>query len=151
MYLFFVFFQKYVSGSTATWGSSCRTDTLGSSAVGYTPVTGYVYTPDQTEAWLENAVATVGPVPMAFIVVNSLWSYSSGIYYDADCTWSSANYAGFHAVVVVGYGTDPTLGGDYWIVRNSWGTGWGDKGYIKFARNRGNLCELASYAQYPTL
>jgi len=38
-----------------------------------------------------------------------------------------------HAVVLMGYGTDPT-GGDYWLVRNSWAATWGEKGYIRVAR-----------------
>ena len=37
-----------------------------------------------------------------------------------------------HAVQLVGYGTDG--GVDYWLVRNSWGTGWGEEGYIRIKR-----------------
>ena len=48
------------------------------------------------------------------------------------------------AVVVVGYGTDATLG-DYWIVRNTWGATWGDAGHIKMKRNV-NLCGIREYA-----
>jgi C1A family cysteine protease len=123
---------------------------LGSTAVGYTPVKGYVQTPTGTEAWLQNAVATIGPVTIGYDVVTSFYYYESGVYYDPDCSESSVNYDGGHAVVVVGYGTDPALG-DYWIMRNSWGTGWGQAGYFLMARNRGNLCGLANSATYPTI
>ena len=123
---------------------------MGTTAVGYTPVKGYVQTPTGTEAWLQNAVATIGPVTIGYDVVESFYYYSSGVYYDPDCSSSSVNYQGGHAVVVVGYGTDPTLG-DYWIMRNSWGTGWGQAGHFLMARNRGNICGLATKATYPTI
>ena len=123
---------------------------MGSAAIGYTPVVGYVQSPTGTEAWLQTTVTNVGPTTIAIVVVNSFFSYSSGVYYDADCFDTSANFAGYHAIVVVGYGTDATLG-DYWIVRNSWGTSWGETGYIRMARNKGNLCGLATYATYPTV
>lgn len=55
-----------------------------------------------------------------------------------------------HAVVAVGYGTENEK--DYWIVRNSWGSNWGENGYIRMARNIDKptgLCGIAMVASYP--
>ena len=41
---------------------------------------------------------------------------------------------GDHAVVAVGWGTDESIGEDYWIIKNSWGAEWGEDGYIKIKR-----------------
>ena len=40
-----------------------------------------------------------------------------------------------HGVLLVGYGTDEASGLDYWLIKNSWNTTWGDKGYFKILRS----------------
>jgi len=69
-------------------------------------------------------------------------NYKSGIY-TVGC--SSAPEAADHAVVVVGYGTS-TAGVPYWIIRNSWGTTWGDKGYMLMDRRKANMCGISNQA-----
>ena len=53
-----------------------------------------------------------------------------------------------HAVLAVGYGTEN--GKDYWLIKNSWSTYWGDNGYVKIAR-KNNICGVATAASYPIL
>lgn len=75
---------------------------------------------------LLQTLATEGPVSIS--VDATTWSfYSGGILNFKDCG-STIN----HAVVAVGYGEEN--GKKYWIVRNSWGSGWGENGYIRIAR-----------------
>jgi len=57
---------------------------------------------------------------------NVFQSYRSGIFNSTKCGTSLD-----HATNVVGWGS--SAGTDYWIMRNSWGTSWGEKGYMRLA------------------
>ncbi|RWS29088.1 cathepsin L1-like protein [Leptotrombidium deliense] len=104
----------------------------------------YVNLPKGDEKALQVAVATVGPISVAIDASHaSFQSYKSGVYFEKSCsTWRLD-----HGVTVVGYGTEGNT--DYWLVKNSWNTTWGDEGYIKMARNQNNNCGIASSATYP--
>uniref|UniRef100_A0A8C9RDU9 Cathepsin K-like n=1 Tax=Scleropages formosus TaxID=113540 RepID=A0A8C9RDU9_SCLFO len=103
----------------------------------------YRVLPQGDEKALKKAVATVGPVSVSiYSKLPSFRFYKRGIYHDPKCTLKPS-----HAVLVVGYGTK--RGKDYWLVKNSWGTGWGKNGYVRMARNKKNLCGIANRPIYP--
>lgn len=99
-----------------------------------------------SEKQLQSAVSTVGPISAAMDADHSSFQfYHSGVYDESDCSRTDLN----HGVLVVGYGT--LDGKDYWLVKNSWGTDWGVKGYIMMSRNKNNQCGIASLASYPLM
>ncbi|KAF4687652.1 hypothetical protein FOZ60_003622 [Perkinsus olseni] len=94
-----------------------------------------------TDAALMAAVAKA-PVSVVVNINNDFWSYKSGVF-SGGCTGPLF----VHAVVVVGYGSKD--GDDYYIIRNSWGTAWGQKGYM-YAK-RGDQCSILNYMCVATL
>lgn len=90
--------------------------------------------PNSQEAVLE-ALQT-GPLTIS-VWATPMQFYSRGIF--SGCDYSK-NMAINHAVQLVGYGTE--AGKDYWIVRNSWGANWGEKGYIRLLREKEPKCGL---------
>lgn len=90
------------------------------------------YPMDGEESYLKNILKEVGPVSIA-VAAGDWLSYTGGIM--TDCTSPSVN----HAVLLVGYGTEG--GVNYWKVKNSWGTSFGEQGYIRLQRGT-NQCQL---------
>uniref|UniRef100_A0ACD5V0D0 Uncharacterized protein n=1 Tax=Avena sativa TaxID=4498 RepID=A0ACD5V0D0_AVESA len=76
-----------------------------------------------------------------------LQNWKSGIY-KGPCTTKQN-----HAVVLVGYGVSNT-GEEYWIIKNSWGAGWGQKGFFFMRRGADGaegLCGVAVWGTYPLM
>jgi C1A family cysteine protease len=102
-----------------------------------------------TASTLKNAVYTYGPIVVAMNVYSDFYAYRSGIY-----THTTGTYEGGHAILVVGYADEASSpGGGYFIVKNSWGTGWGEPfgtdagGYFRIGYSElTSPVQFASYA-----
>ncbi|KAG2311078.1 hypothetical protein Bca4012_025535 [Brassica carinata] len=95
---------------------------------------------------LKHAVGLVRPVSIAFQVIHSFRLYESGVYSDSNCKNTPTDVN--HAVLAVGYGIEK--GVPYWLIKNSWGASWGDKGYFKMEMGK-NMCGIATCASYPVV
>ena len=93
--------------------------------------------------------AALAQQPLAVLVeadTRVFQSYTSGVLDSTACGTSLD-----HAVLAVGYGTDSDSGLDYWLVKNSWATTWGDNGFIKLARVDGDgICGVQMGPSFPT-
>jgi C1A family cysteine protease len=86
----------------------------------------------QDEEEIKQMLFSTGPLSVA-LNADTLQFYNNGII-DIDARRCDPD-AIDHAVTLVGYGTEK--GKDFWIVRNSWGSNWGEKGYFRIARGKG--------------
>lgn len=129
----------YVSGTTKNAGTchSCTPAVTMSGCADVKP---------NNQLALKEAVA-MGPVSIAIEADTRYFqSYSGGILTSTSCGTTLD-----HGVLIVGYGSEN--GQKYWIVKNSWGPNWGEKGYVRIARsdstNDPGICGIAMEPSFP--
>lgn len=106
-------------------------------------ISGFQDLPSGDENALANAVANQ-PVSVGVDGGSSPFQFYQGGIYDGDGCGTDMN----HAVTAIGYGADDQ-GSQYWILKNSWGTGWGQNGFMQLQMGVG-ACGISTMASYPT-
>jgi C1A family cysteine protease len=95
---------------------------------------------------LKHAVS-IGPVSVAIEADTRTFQLYTGGVLTSDSCGTNLD----HGVLIVGYGTESNT--EFWLVKNSWGTSWGDHGYIKIQRsdstNDPGVCGIAMQPSFP--
>lgn len=123
----------------------CATAGAGAAAA---TIKGYEDVPANDEAALLKAVANQ-PVSVAIDGGDRHFQfYKGGVLSGAAGCATELD----HAITAVGYGV-ASDGTKYWLMKNSWGTSWGEDGYVRMERgvaDKEGVCGLAMMASYPT-
>jgi hypothetical protein len=96
---------------------------------------------EEQKRWID----AVGPVTASFTAFDDFKAYVSGVYRKSPYEEAFSKGEG-HIVLVVGYDDAQQC----WIVRNSWGTGWGDAGYGLIAYGEVDIDSSAKYGMHTT-
>lgn len=146
----FNYLKKYKSMTRVSYpytgsASTCKYN----AASGVISTTGYVNVAKNDPSAHLDALQN-GPVSIAIAASSSaIQFYKSGVITSSGCG-ISVN----HAVNMVGYGTDSATGNDYWLIRNSWGSNWGEQGYFRVLRTTATgpgVCGILQMSSQPTI
>jgi inhibitor of cysteine peptidase len=95
-------------------------------------------------AQIKNAISLYGPVTAGVCAGPAFSGYSGGIFKtDEYCGRGLTN----HQIILVGW-QDTSASQGYWILRNSWGTWWGEGGYMRIAYGTSRVGEGTSWVMY---
>jgi C1A family cysteine protease len=98
------------------------------------------YTGHATVQARKNAIATHGPLLAGMAVFNDFFAYKSGVYVKT----AGSSLAGYHCICVVGYDDSQQC----WILKNSWGTNWGESGFCRIRYNQADVLIDTSWMFY---
>ncbi|XP_063377530.1 procathepsin L-like [Cydia fagiglandana] len=112
--------------------STCKED----ASKGVALVTGGTVIKIADEEELKNKLVNLGPLAVALNALD-FYDYKGGILEPDKCKGKQLN----HGVLLVGYGEEN--GKKFWIIKNSWGDGWGEKGYVRLLRGV-NACVMGT-------
>jgi Papain family cysteine protease/Cathepsin propeptide inhibitor domain (I29) len=139
---YIIYHKGLSSRSTYPYKASEQTHCGESCSTRYCGIHGYVDIPKQSLSGLLTASSQQAVAVAIDANHQSFQHYKSGIYSEPACTTVLD-----HAVTVVGYGPG------YWLIRNSWGTTWGEAGYMQMYRSTATsgsgMCGIAMEASYP--
>jgi C1A family cysteine protease len=97
---------------------------------------------------IKYAIATYGPVTAGICAGRAFDYYSGGIFStDETANCQGTDFLPFqtnHQIILVGWND----AGGYWILRNSWGSYWGEDGYMKIAYNTSHVGEGTSWVTW---
>ncbi|ETP10324.1 hypothetical protein F441_14027 [Phytophthora nicotianae CJ01A1] len=137
--------------SAATLANACdnsSTDNAAASIAGWEQVAGPSCDESSDSSELLKLALQQQPISVAINSGGSFDAYKGGIYTcPNDGDFASSGDIN-HAIVLVGYGSDGTT--DYWILKNSYGASWGEKGFLRLAMDSKINCGLSVFAVIPT-
>jgi len=136
------------SGGVATEASypyTSQNNAFGACKASSTPLIqvspNYINLPTGDDASLMSALVQYGPIPTTVATAQPWMSYASGVMNPTTaCDPAGVN----HAVLIVGYGTDPVSGLPFWKIKNSWSTSWGESGFLRLSRAVPNSCGVST-------
>jgi hypothetical protein len=107
-------------------------------------VAGYVRIESNSAKANMHALATRGPLSV-FVAAGNWQDYETGVFENTNSSGANNEWSVDHVVQMVGYGYDKQVNRNYWIVRNSWSTNWGEDGFIRLDRPDVEPCSPASF------
>lgn len=114
-------------------------------------VSTFIDVPPGDEKALVSAIA-MQPISIAIEASQFVFQfYKTGVLTDDSC---GSRGTIDHGVLAVGYGTDLDSQAPYFLVKNSWGDGWGENGFIKIGRKSKNefgICSILKMASFPVV
>jgi len=141
----FTYIEANAADTESSYPYTGRDGSCNTSISGVAKLTGFSDVTPNDPVALQAALA-VGPVAIAVDAASLGWQLYHGGILKRFCGTSLD-----HGVLAVGYGTEK--GQDFWIVKNSWGASWGEKGYLRIARDMSKkaagVCGLQSQPSQP--